>query len=159
SLQQVAAQVLGKQQRAVVYGVPGAKHVEDVPAKPEAAVALEATADREPWRAQAPPAGPPSQLHLPAPNVFKLANGLTVMLVERHNLPVLAANVYVLAGGEKNPVPQPGLAGFVADMLDEGTARRGTLQIANDADQIGATLSTGANFDQAEADLRTLSRN
>ncbi len=160
SLQKFAAQSLGKNQRAVVYGVAGEKHIEDVP-KGKAAEAAKSgpPADREPWRAQAPPAGPPSALHLPAPQVFKLANGLTVMLVERHNLPVLAASVYVLAGGEKNPAQYPGLAGFTADMLDEGTARRGTLQIANDADQIGASLSTTSNFDLGSADLRTLSKN
>src|SRR5438874_13070435 len=75
SLQKFAQQYLGKNQRAIVYGVPGDKHIEDVPAVAEKEVAMEATPDREPWRAQAPASGPPSTLHLPAPNVFKLANG------------------------------------------------------------------------------------
>jgi len=63
-----------------------------------------------------------------------LPNGLTVMLVESHKLPVVAANLVVLSGSEMNPINKPGLASFTADMLDEGTQNRSALQIADDVD-------------------------
>ncbi len=159
ALQRFASQSLGKNQRAVVYGIPGEKVVEDVPQAKVEAAKSEPPADREPWRSETPGAGPASKLILPAPLTFKLANGLSVLLVERHELPVLAASVFVLAGAEHNPADKPGLAGFTADMLDEGTARRSTLKIAEDADQIGASLTSVGVIDAAHVDIRTLSRN
>ncbi len=93
------------------------------------------------------------------PKSFKLANGLTVMLVEQHNLPLVAANLVVLSGSEANPASRPGLASFTADMLDEGTNRRSTLQIAEDVAAIGASLSTGSSSDASTVSTRTLKKN
>ena len=143
---------MGKNQRAVVYGVPGKKVIDDVPKTPEseeakdaAAASSSGTTGQQDWRAQQPKAGPTSQLALPTPKRFKLSNGLTVMLVERHNLPIVSANLVVLSGSETNPVNKPGLASFTADMLDEGTNKRSTLQIADDVAQIGAILGGGSS--------------
>ena len=63
--------------------------------------------------------------------------------MEQHSLPIFAANVITLSGSDRNPPDRPGLASFVAEMLDEGTGKRSALQIAADADQIGASLSDG----------------
>src|SRR5207244_269567 len=62
------------------------------------------------WRKDAPKAGPASALHLPVPEKFKLANGLTVLYSERPGLPLVAANLVLLAGSGVNPVDRPGLA-------------------------------------------------
>src|SRR5205814_160604 len=92
TLQKYAAASLGKGQRAVVYGVPGEKKIEDVAQAKNEVAKAQPPADREPWRSTPPPTGPASKLVLPAPQTFQLGNGLTVMLVERHNLPVIAAS-------------------------------------------------------------------
>ena len=73
------------------------------------------------WRATPPAAGPERPLKLPAPKRFTLPNGLTVMLFEEHRLPLVAVNLVVLAGSDRNPESRPGLASFTADVLDEGT--------------------------------------
>lgn len=126
---------------------------------PQAQASGNAAQANDSWRNQPPPAGAPSRLALPVPKSFKLANGLTVLLVEQHNLPVVAANLVVLSGSEANPANKPGLASFTADMLDEGTAKRSTLQIAEDAAAIGATLSTGSSSDSSSVSVRTLKKN
>ncbi len=159
ALQKFASAMLGKNQRAVIYGVPGEKKIDDVPQAKNEVAPTPPPADREPWRSTVPGPGPASKLNLPAPQTFKLANGLTVMLMERHNLPVIAASVYVLAGTETNPADKSGLSGFAADMLDEGTTKRSTLKIAEDADQIGASISSGSSTDAARVDVSVLSKN
>jgi zinc protease len=65
----------------------------------------------------------------------------------------------VLSGSVVIPVEKPGLAAFTADMLDEGTNKRGTLQIAEDLDRAGATLTTNSTADFASISLRSLSKN
>jgi zinc protease len=145
----------------VVYGVPGQKVIDDVPRSTHVPasqpVASAAAADQE-WRKQAPAPGPASPMQLPVPGTFKLSNGLTVYLVEQHNLPIVAANMVLLSGSERNPAARPGLASFTAGMLDEGTKKRPALQIARDAEQLGAVLSTGSSMDMSYVAIRTLKK-
>ena len=162
-LKRVAQQALQTNARAVVYGVPGKKVVDDVPKTAEAAATKEAamagTMPDEPWRAKAPEAGPASRLSLPVPTSFKLKNGLTVMLSEQHMLPVVVANMVVLAGSDANPATKPGLASFTASMLEEGTDHRSAPQIADEADQTGTVLDSASTSDYSQLSMRTLKQN
>src|SRR5581483_2204133 len=165
-LKRVADQMLTANKRAVVYGVPGKKVIDD-PARTKEEQEQEAkqttsvpsSMPDEAWRASAPQPGPTPQLSLPAPASFKLANGLTVYVVEQHKFPVLAANLLVGSGSGANPVREPGLAGFTAAMLTEGTARRSALKIADDSAQIGSAIDARSNLDSSFASIRTLKQN
>ena len=57
------------------------------------------------------------------------------------------ANLVVRTGSDANPLDKPGLANFTAAMLDEGTATRNALQIADQLAQIGASLGTRSTMD------------
>ena len=146
----------------MVYGIPGKKVVVDVPKKkrPETSPPQETSQipDQD-WRSSPPAPGTKPALTLPVPQTFQLSSGLNVMLVEQHNLPVVSANIIVLSGSDQNPPDQPGLASFTAGMLDEGTARRTSLDIAADADQIGTSLYTGTSMDLSYLAVRTLKKN
>jgi zinc protease len=162
SVQKMAQGSLTKNSRVVLYAVPGEKVVDDVARTAEeksAAPAKAVPVSAKDWRAEMPGPGPASKLSLPAPQRFQLSNGLTVYLLERHNLPIVSANLVVLSGSEQNPVAKPGLASFTADMLDEGTERRPALKIAEDVAQIGATLTTGSSSDSSSIAMRTLKNN
>src|SRR5216684_556206 len=165
-LKRVANEELKRTARAVVYGVPGKKAVDDPPrtkqeeeqeAKETSTVS--STMPEEAWRANPPQAGPLSHLSLPVPTSFRMANGLTVMLVEQHKLPVVAAHLVVLSGSDANPANRPGLASFTADMLPEGTSRRSAPQIADDGAQIGASVRTSSTSDYSSASIETLKQN
>ena len=162
SIQKVAQTSLADNARVILYAEPGDKVIEDVARstdeKPEN-TARTLPAPVKDWRGQPPSAGPASKLTLPSPQRFQLANGLTVYLLEQHNLPIVSANVVVLSGSEQNPVTKPGLAAFTADMLDEGTEKRPALQIAKDVAQIGATLASGSSSDSSSIAMRTLKTN
>src|SRR5437588_4601762 len=165
-LKRVANAALLPNARVVVYGVPGKKVIDDPPrtkeeqekeAKQTSTVA--STMPDEPWRRTAPQPGPLSQMSLPVPSTIKLSNGLTVLLVEEHKLPVVSAHLVVLTGSDANPVKKPGLASFTAAMLTEGTNRRSALEIADDAAQIGASIGSISTTDFSSASIRLLKQN
>jgi zinc protease len=162
ALRDVAARTLVTSARVLIEGVPGAKVLDDVPRKPVVAakaVPLQAEAAETAWRAAQPAPAAASSLALPVPQRFTLPNGLTVLLLEQHKLPVIAANLYVLRGSEANPAQLPGLASFTADMLDEGTTTRSALKLADDVAQIGATLGAGSSSDTSSVSIAALRRN
>jgi len=86
------------------------------------------------------------KVRLPRPMETRLANGLAVLVLERHKLPTVTFSLWVKTGALADPKDLPGLAHFTADMLREGTARRTSAQLAAEIDELGATLTAAANF-------------
>ena len=155
------------------YLTPGARVVvHAVSGQPETAAAVPSAApapssaqaggqsinDEEPWRLQMPKAGPARPLQLATPESATLPNGLTLILNERRGLPVVSANLVFRTGSDANPVEKAGLANFVAAMLDEGTATRGALQIADEVSRLGATLNTASSMDATTISARSLTK-
>lgn len=121
---------------------------------PEGAIAPPAGSGLD--RSVAPAVGGPPSLDLPEPVEFVLDNGLRVLLVERHDLPLVSARLVFRGGASAHPAAQAGLAGFVADMLDEGTPDRTALEISEAVDDLGATLTTTAGYDVSAVSLNVL---
>lgn len=165
SVQKFAQATLGKNQRVVVYGVPGKKVLDDVPRSPEdtdasVKISPEHSAEFEQaqaWRVTPPKPGPERPLVLPKPSVFTLANGFTVYLVERHELPLVSAQFVGLAGSAENPAERPGLAGMTAAMLTEGTQKRSSEEIADAAALLGSEITSNSDSDSAVLGISILS--
>jgi zinc protease len=85
-----------------------------------------------------------------------LANGLKIVLAERHDIPIIGLNLMVDAGYASDQFALPGTARLAMDMLDEGTKTRSSLQIGDELDGIGARLGTGSNLDISSVTLNTL---
>lgn len=107
-------------------------------------------------RTKPPALGPLPALKLPKVQVQKLANGLEVLVVEMHEVPVVDVTLLVRAGASRDPGDLPGLATFVANMLDEGAGSRDALGLADEAQYLGATLSSGADHEHAFVSLHCL---
>ena len=86
------------------------------------------------------------RVKLPRPRELKLANGLTVLVLEQHKLPTVAFALWTKTGALADPKELPGLAMFTADMLREGTTHRSSAQLAADVDELGASLDASASF-------------
>jgi predicted Zn-dependent peptidase len=84
-----------------------------------------------------------------------LPNGLRLVIVEHHELPVLDAVLVVRTGPEADPAAKMGLATLTAIMLDEGAGGRDALAIADQAAFLAIGLRTGANFEQGTVTLHT----
>jgi zinc protease len=152
------ARTLTASSRVVIEGVPGPKHIDDVPRQPVPAVSgaqsagVNAPAE---WRRQPPGPGPESTLSLPVPQRAVLPNGLTLLLVEQHQLPLVSAGLYAPLSGAATA---PGLPGFTADMLDEGTATRSAAQLADAVAQLGAQFASVAGRDTSAVTISSLSK-
>ena len=95
------------------------------------------------------------------PNVEQatLANGLEVLLVERHDLPLVRFHLQLDAGTASDQGAAPGTANLAMEMLDEGTASRDALEISAELDRLGAELFTGSDLDTSSVTLSALREN
>jgi zinc protease len=85
------------------------------------------------------------RVKLPKPVEMTLPNGLTVLVLEDHRLPLVTVRFNILGAGALNdPADLPGLANVTAAMLREGTQTRTSKQIAEDMEKLGATIGAQA---------------
>ena len=85
------------------------------------------------------------RVKIPKPVEIKLPNGLTILVLEDHRLPLVTARLSILGAGALNdPADVPGLANITATMLKEGTATRSSKQIAEQSDELGAMIGAQA---------------
>jgi zinc protease len=156
-VQRVVRAQLQNRARAVVTGVPGTpppeQNVVVAKVKPQASTG---THPDEPWRAKAPAAGPLPRVALPQATSFTLPNGLTVIHHDNPALPLVAAELVLRSGADANPLAHPGLAGFTAHMLEQGTATRSAEQIADEIAQLGAFIGSASTPDASSVSLLAL---
>jgi predicted Zn-dependent peptidase len=105
-------------------------------------------------RSHPPQPGPPRPLKLPAFERKALSNGLPVVLVGMHEVPVAEVILVVRAGATADPQGREGLASMTAGMLDEGAGGRDALALADAIDFLGATLEADADWDASTVSLR-----
>ena len=84
---------------------------------------------------------------LPPFKRVELPNGMTVLLMEQHEVPIVSFNFIIKAGTVADPAGKEGLASLTAGLLRKGTRTRNAEQIANELDFIGGTLVADANYD------------
>jgi zinc protease len=116
---------------------------------------VEAEFDRtaEPAAASEPSFAPPSI------QKAKLFNGMDLMLVEDHDLPLVQINLIIKNGWAADPSDRPGAAALTADLLDEGTKSMDALEISDEIKRLGAQLGTGSSFDNSSVSLNVLKKN
>jgi predicted Zn-dependent peptidase len=103
-----------------------------------------------------PPAlGPAPTLKLPPIERRVLPNGMTLLVVEQHELPIADFLLVVGSGNEADPAARAGLASLTASLLREGTSTRTSPQIADQLSFLGASLTTGSAWDMSQASLHT----
>lgn len=160
-VQRVARSWLQPNARVVVAAVPGKPEPgPDPAAQPAKAGAKKIAASGinrdEAWRRQPPKPGPAPKFALPRGESFQLPNGLRVIHHYNPALPLVAAELVVRSGSDANPDDEPGLSGFTAQMLQEGTATRSAPRIADEIAQLGAFLGSASGTDSSTVSLLSL---
>ncbi|MHB8838100.1 MAG: M16 family metallopeptidase, partial [Gemmatimonadaceae bacterium] len=97
-------------------------------------------------RTQVPALDKPPALKLPALERTSLPNGVTLQLVQQHELPLVQVTL-VIAGGSKLDARQPGLASFTTRMLTEGAGTRDANALQGELAYLGAQLYASAGTD------------
>jgi len=79
-----------------------------------------------------------------------LSNGLTVLIMENHRLPLVSLQYNISGAGPiYEPATTPGLASATAQMLTQGTKTKTSVQIAEQLAQLGASLNAASGFGSA----------
>jgi zinc protease len=110
-------------------------------------------------RSSLPVVGAPPVPEFPEVQRATLSNGLEVVLAERSDLPLVRMQLLVDAGFAADPATRPGLASMTANMLDEGTESRSSLEISEELALLGASIGSGANLDLNTVSLSALKEN
>jgi predicted Zn-dependent peptidase len=83
----------------------------------------------------------------------RLANGLTVLMVERHQTPVVSINITFGVGGLNEQVGQTGLAHLYEHMAFKGTRTVGTKDYQKEKPVLDELHRVGTLLDQRQRDL------
>ena len=94
--------------------------------------------------AAAPAAAQPGTLTLPAYTKVVLKNGMTLLLMEQREVPLVSFSLLLKAGSVSDPANKEGLASMTAALLRKGTATRTADDFSAQLDFIGGSFGAGA---------------
>ena len=100
-----------------------------------------------------PVLGAPPALRVPPITTRQLPNGLRIVVVEQHELPIADVLLQVRNGGESDPATRAGTAALTSALLTEGTTMRSALAIADQAAYLGVRVSAGSGWEQSTVSL------
>lgn len=128
---------------APMESVPVAASVATTPlvAPPNVPVVVAASAAD---RVQPPKPGAPITPVLPVPVERHLANGMRLVVIERHALPIVTAYLVANGGSSTDPAGRAGLAGLTADLLTKGTATRSATDVVSQVETLGGAIGGAA---------------
>lgn len=110
-------------------------------------------------RKKLPEAGPPPEAKFPQLQRATLANGLKIVLAERHSIPQVNFQMMIDAGYAADQFGLPGTGGMTFGLLEGGTKRRNALQISDELMTLGANLDAGSDLDTSTVSMSALNEN
>jgi predicted Zn-dependent peptidase len=97
-------------------------------------------------------------LHMPPHEKYVLKNGLTVLLLEKHGVPMINLYAIVKTGSAADPAGEDGLASITAGLLRKGTKTRTAQQFAANLDYIGGEFESEAGPDFSSVSTEFLTK-
>lgn len=94
----------------------------------------------------------------PLPDEIQNPNGLNILVLEKHEMPVVSFGLVIPSGTITDPPNKPGLAAFTAQMISEGTREKSSQEIAEAFEFIGARLSAEARREMTLISTETLTK-
>jgi len=118
-------------------------------------ITARAQAAATPASTQPPKLAAPTPLKLPTMVERTLPNGLRLVIVEQHELPVVDAQLVIRTGSEADPATKAGLATLTANMLDEGAGTRDALGLAEEIGYLAIRLNTFSGLENSSVALHS----
>ncbi|SEJ99486.1 Predicted Zn-dependent peptidase [Sphingobium sp. AP50] len=112
-----------------------------------------------PTKIAEPPIEPVKDLDFPDVEHATLKNGISVVFARRTAVPTVRVSVAFDAGNAADDKAKLGTAGLTTALLDEGTTTRSSLQIAEEQERLGASISAGNSMDRTNVGLFALKPN
>lgn len=98
-------------------------------------------------------------LKFPSLQRATLSNGTTVILAERHEIPVVQMSYEFAGGFSADQGRKLGTSSFAMGMMDEGAGELDALAFGDRAESLGANLGASASLDGGKAYLSALKEN
>ncbi len=98
--------------------------------------------------ANPPPIGKPATAFaIPPASERVLPNGLTLLAVEYHAVPIVVFHLLIAGGAAYDPAGKEGVAALTADLIRQGTDRRSAEELAREIEFLGGGLAGDAGRD------------
>jgi len=106
-----------------------------------------------------PAIGPDVQVNVPGVWKSKLANGIAVSGIIQNEVPLVQYEIDIKGGHMLDDAGKPGVANFLAMMLNEGTKTKTPEELDEAIDLLGANIYIGAGNESISIYVNTLARN
>src|SRR4026207_538173 len=111
-------------------------------------------------RTQLPTPGPIPVLRVPTWTKTQLANGATLIVSERHNLPLVSFSITFVGGANQfEPANRRGVASMTASMLTEGTKTKTGDQLSDALQLLGTNVGAGVGAEEGSISFVSTTKN
>src|ERR1044071_1553105 len=111
-------------------------------------------------RTKVPPPGPTPVLHVPTWTKTQLANGATLIVSERHNLPLVSFAITFVGGANQfEPAGKRGVAAMTVSMMSEGTTTKSGDQISDALQLLGTNINAGIGGEDGTVSFGSTAKN
>lgn len=111
-------------------------------------------------RTVVPPAGPTPVLHVPTWTKTQLANGATLIVSERHSLPLVSFTITFLGGSNQfETAGKRGVAAMTASMLSEGTTTKTGDQLSDALQLLGTGIGSNVGGEEGSMGFVSTAKN
>ncbi|MFV0388203.1 MAG: M16 family metallopeptidase [Pyrinomonadaceae bacterium] len=107
-------------------------------------------------RSKVPELGQASDVSFPKVQRAKLKNGLNVILLERHSVPIVNLTLAVDAGAASDALAKAGNASLALSLIADGTTKRNSFQVSDELDSLGAEIVADNTADMSFVSLRAI---
>lgn len=97
-------------------------------------------------------------VHVPNYERMVLPNGATLLLMERHNVPLIGFHALLRGGASVDEPEKAGATSLLADLLNKGAGKRDALQFAEAIESAGGEIQAEAGLEALNVSGRFLSR-
>ncbi|HEX7030433.1 MAG TPA: pitrilysin family protein [Gammaproteobacteria bacterium] len=82
---------------------------------------------------------------LPPYETVRLENGMQILLMEKHDVPMISFEVRVRGGAVADPADKVGVSALLADLLRRGAGNRDAVEFARTVESAGGVLETSSS--------------
>src|ERR1041385_259913 len=111
-------------------------------------------------RTKVPPPGSSPVLRVPIWTKTQLSNGATLIVSERHNLPLISFTITFVGGSNQfEPESKRGVAAMTSSMLTEGTSTKTGDQLSDALQLLGTNVGAGVGGEEGSIGFVSTSKN
>lgn len=110
-------------------------------------------------RSKRPGLKPDPSLNIPVVWTSSLDNGMKILGIQHHELPIVQYSIIIGGGHNVEEIPKAGLASIVASLMNEGTKNRTPEELETAIGLLGASIRVTPGNDNITINVKTLTKN